>query len=129
MSVASQNEGKKWVQTGLAVACITLGYVLISLLQKVGDWFLLEAKIPYYGFGAQALGVVGALATYVYVLKNPVSSTFLNDVFQELLKVVWPDKNQTWRHTLSVMILVTILGFVFGFFDFGANYLLSLINS
>jgi preprotein translocase SecE subunit len=59
---------------------------------------------------------------------NPKSSEFLSLVYQELVKVVWPDKNQTWKHTVVIMIAVTIMGFIFGFFDFGANFLLGLVN-
>jgi preprotein translocase subunit SecE len=74
------------------------------------------------------LSVVIALATYIVVLKNPTSSDFLANVYQEVIKVVWPDSQQTWRHTFVILIAVTIFGFIFGFFDFGANYLLGLVN-
>ncbi len=128
MAVTSNNEGKKWIQASLAVACIFLGYIIISFLEKMAEWLLLESKIPYYFVISQALGVIIGLVAYVTVLKNPVSSVFLSDVYQEMIKVVWPDKNQTWKYTVIIMISVTIMGFVFGFFDFGANFLLGLIN-
>lgn len=128
MAVTSNNEGKKWIQASLAVACIFLGYIIISFLEKMAEWLLLESKIPYYFAISQALGVLVGLTAYVVVLKNPVSSVFLSDVYQEMIKVVWPDKNQTWKYTVIIMIGVTIMGFVFGFFDFGANFLLGLIN-
>ncbi|MCE3013144.1 MAG: preprotein translocase subunit SecE [Proteobacteria bacterium] len=128
MAVTSNNEGKKWIQASLAVACIFLGYIIISFLEKMSEWLLLESKIPYYFVISQALGVIIGLVAYVTVLKNPVSSVFLSDVYQEMVKVVWPDKNQTWKYTVIIMISVTIMGFVFGFFDFGANFLLGLIN-
>lgn len=128
MSVTSTNEGKKWIQASLALSCIFLGYVVVSFLEKMAEWFLLEAKIPYFFGISQGLGVIAGLATYVVVLRNPKTATFLDEVFQELLKVVWPDRNQTWKYTVMIMIGVTIMGFVFGFFDFGANFLLGLIN-
>lgn len=128
MAVTSNNEGKKWIQASLAVACIFLGYIIISFLEKMAEWLLLESKIPYYFAISQALGVLVGLTTYIVILKNPVSSVFLSDVYQEMIKVVWPDKNQTWKYTVIIMIGVTIMGFVFGFFDFGANFLLGLIN-
>ena len=128
MAVTSNNEGKKWIQASLAVACIFLGYIIISFLEKMSEWLLLESKIPYYFAISQALGVLVGLVAYIVVLKNPVSSVFLSDVYQKMIKVVWPDKNQTWKYTVIIMIGVTIMGFVFGFFDFGANFLLGLIN-
>jgi len=128
MSVASENEGKKWIQASLAVACIFFGYVITAFFSWMSERFVLEAKIPYFSVMTQAFGVIVGLAAFIIVLKNPKSSSFLEDVYKELLKVVWPDRNQTWKYTIVIMILVTIMGFVFGLFDLGANFLLGLIN-
>jgi len=128
MAVASNNEGKKWIQTSVAVLCVLLGYVLVNFFEKLGEWFVLESIIPYYYAISQVISVVIALITYVVIMVNPKSSQFLSLVYQEMMKVVWPDKNQTWKHTVVIMIAVTIMGFIFGFFDFGANFLLGLVN-
>lgn len=128
MTVASNDEGKKWIQATIALVCILLGYVLISFFEKMAEWFSLETVVPYFFGISQAVSVVIGLTTYLVVMKNPKSSEFLANVYEEVLKVVWPDSNQTWRHTFVIMVVVTIMGFVFGFFDFGANYLLSLVN-
>ena len=128
MSVASNDEGKKWIQTTVALVCILLVYVLISFFEKLAEWFALETVVPYYFGITQLVSVVAGLATYIVIFKNPKSSEFLTNVYQEVMKVVWPDKQQTWRHTFVIMIAVCIMGFVFGFFDFGANFLLGLVN-
>jgi preprotein translocase subunit SecE len=128
MSVASNDEGKKWIQTTVAVTCIMLVYVLISFFEKLAEWFALETMVPYYFGITQFVSVVLGLVAYIMVFKNSKSSEFLTNVYQEVVKVVWPDKQQTWRHTIVIMIAVTIMGFVFGFFDFGANFLLGLVN-
>ncbi len=128
MSVASNDEGKKWIQTTVAIACILFTYVLISFFEKMAEWFALETKIPYFFGITQVASVLIGLATYIAIFKNPKSSEFLTNVYQEVMKVVWPDRQQTWRHTFVIMVAVTIMGFVFGFFDFGANFLLGLVN-
>lgn len=128
MSVASNDEGKKWIQTTVAIACILLTYVLISFFEKMAEWFALETKIPYFFGITQVASVLIGLITYIAIFKNPKSSEFLTNVYQEVMKVVWPDRQQTWRHTFVIMVAVTIMGFVFGFFDFGANFLLGLVN-
>jgi preprotein translocase subunit SecE len=128
MAVASNEEGKKWIQATVAVVCILVGYVLISFFEKLAEWFALESMIPYFYVVTQALSVVLALVAYIVIMKNPKSADFLSNVYQEVLKVVWPDSQQTWRHTFVIMVAVTIFGFIFGFFDFGANYLLGLVN-
>jgi preprotein translocase subunit SecE len=128
MTVTSNDEGKKWIQAIVAVVCILAGYVLISFFEKIAEWFALETMVPYYFAITQVVSVVMALATYIVVMRNARSSEFLFNVYQEVLKVVWPDSQQTWRHTFVILIVVTIFGFIFGFFDFGANYLLGLVN-
>jgi preprotein translocase subunit SecE len=128
MAVASNDDGKKWIQTSVALVCILTGYVLISFFEKLADWFALETMIPYFYAATQVLSVIIALLVFVTIMKNPKSSDFLSNVYQEVMKVVWPDRQQTWRHTFVILIAVTIFGFIFGFFDFGANYLLGLVN-
>lgn len=128
MAVASNQDGKKWIQTSVALFCILSGYVLISFFEKLAEWFPLESVVPYFFAGTQVLSVAIALIAYSVIIRNSKSSEFLGNVYQEVVKVVWPDRQQTWRHTFVIMIMVTIFGFVFGFFDFGANYLLSLVN-
>jgi preprotein translocase SecE subunit len=128
MAVASNEEGKKWIQASVAVSCILLGYVLINFFEKMAEWFALETMIPYFYAVTQGISVVAALAVYIVIMKNPKSDEFLSSVYNEIMKVVWPDSSQTWRHTFVIMVAVTIMGFVFGFFDFGANFLLGLVN-
>ena len=128
MSVSVSREGKKWIQTSVALTCIFLGYIFIAFFQQLGDWFALEAKIPFYLAVTQVISVLIALGAYVYTLKNPQTSEFLEAVFHEIVKVVWPNTSQTWRYTVVIMIGVTIAGTVLWFFDFGAKYLLTLIN-
>lgn len=128
MAVASNSEGKKWIQTSVALVSILLGYVLINFFEKMGEWFVLESVIPYYHAISQAVSVIIGLITYIVIMVNPKTSEFLSLVYQEMMKVVWPDRNQTWKHTVVIMIGVTIMGFIFGMFDFGANFLLGLVN-
>jgi len=128
MSVASNDDGKKWIQTSVALTCILLVYVLISFFEKLAEWFALETMVPYYFGISQFVSVLIGLVAYIVVFKNTTSSEFLANVYQEAIKVVWPDKQQTWRHTFVIMVAVTIMGFIFGFFDFGANFLLGLVN-
>jgi preprotein translocase subunit SecE len=128
MSTTSQNEGKKWIQTSVAITCMLLGYILIAFFETLGEWFELESKVKSYMLISQVLAVLMSLGVFVYIMKNPKTSSFLAEVYQETIKVVFPDKNETVRHTIGIMIGVGIVGFMLGFFDFTASYLLSLIN-
>lgn len=128
MSISSQNEGKKWINAGVAVVAILLAYVIWSFFLQLGEWFELESKIKYFTAIAQIISGGIGLATFAALVLNQKSSAFLTEVYGELLKVVWPDRNQTSRHTVGIMVAVAFIGFVFSLFDFGANKLLSLLH-
>lgn len=128
MSAKTQADAKKWVQASVAIVCLIFAYVLISFFNQMGEWFELESHIKHFSLVAQGISVVLALAVFIVIIRHPVSSTFLAEVYEEAIKVVWPDKNETVKHTVGVMIAVTIVGFILGFFDFAAGYFLSLLN-
>ena len=128
MSTSVQDDGKKWIQTSVAITCLILVYVLISFTATLSEWFDLESKVPFYTAGSQILSVLISLGVFVYIMKNKVTSTFLAEVYQEAIKVVWPNKNETVRHTIGIMIGVGIVGFILGVFDFIAVWLLKLIH-
>ena len=129
MSVASKkDDGKKWIQTSVAIACMTLAYVLMSFFETLSEWFDLESKVPYFGAGQQVFSVLIALGVFAYIMKTPQTSNFLQEVYHEVMKVVWPDRLQTNQQTIVIMIAVTIVGFILGFFDWMAGVLLNLIR-
>jgi len=128
MSSTMKDDGTKWIQTSVTVCCLLLSYILIRFFGQLGEWFDLESKITQYLIISQVVAVLFSLGVFIYVMKNPVISTFLKEVYQEAIKVVWPDKNETVKHTIGIMIGVTIVGFLLGLFDFVATWLLSLIH-
>jgi len=122
------DNGKKWIQTSVAILCMIIVYVLIQFFTQMGEWFQLESKVPYYIAATQFVSVLIALGTFLYIVNNDQTRTFLDEVFQETMKVVWPDKNDTVRHTVGIMIGVTIVGTLLAVFDIAATWLLSLIS-
>jgi preprotein translocase subunit SecE len=127
MSLATKDNGKKWIQASVAVTCILLGYVVNSFFVQLSEWFELETKIKNFIYAAQGLSVLIGFGVFVYIMKNEKTSTFLNEVYAEAIKVIWPDKTDTNKQTIVIMIGVTIVGFILGFFDILSSWLLSLI--
>lgn len=128
MSSVANDSGKKWIQSGVALLCMILIYVFIQFFTQMGEWFELESKIPYFMGISQLIAVLISLSTFIYILKNSKTSIFLEEVYQEAIKVVWPNKNDTIKHTIGIMIGVTIVGTLLAIFDLAATWLLSLIN-
>ena len=128
MSIIKSEDSKKWINAFIAVVAILAGFITIRFVGQMGEWFDLESKIGQYMMMTQVISVLISLGTFIYIMKNPKISTFMTDVYQEAIKVVWPDKNETVKHTIAIMIGVTIVGFILGIFDFVSTWLLSLIQ-
>jgi preprotein translocase subunit SecE len=50
---------------------------------------------------------------------------FLNEVKEELIKVTWPNREQTIRYTVLVVIVAVAVGLFLG----GLDYILTLITA
>lgn len=128
MSTFSGRNSRKWIQTSVAIVCIITGYILIQFFATMGELFVLEAKVPYYTLIYKLTSVVIGLALFITIMKHPKTSSFLSQVYTEVTKVVWPDKNMTAKHTVGVMIGVSIVGFILGFVDFVSRWGLSFFQ-
>ena len=125
---AVKDNGKKWIQTSVAIGCMLIVYILIKFFTQMGEWFELESKIKFYMAITQVVSVIFSFGVFMYIIKNPKTSTFLDEVYHEAIKVVWPDKSDTVRHTIGIMIGVSIVGTLLAVFDVAAAWLLSLIS-
>ncbi len=117
----------KWLNASVAITCVILLFLCIRFFKVIGEWFELEVQFGSYTVVSQAASVLIALASFIYIQKNQKVSTFLKDSFTEVIKVVFPDRNETLSMTWKVMILVTICGFLLGVFDYASTWFLSLL--
>jgi len=117
----------KWLNASVAITCVILLFLLIRFFKQIGEWFELEVQFGSYAVASQVVSVLIAIGTFFYIQTNPRISTFLKDSFTEVVKVVFPDRNETLSMTWKVMILVTICGFLLGVFDYAATWFLSLL--
>jgi preprotein translocase SecE subunit len=125
-SSVQELDGKKWIQTFLVIMAAMEVYILINFFQTLNGWFELESYIKSYKLITEVLSVLISLATFIYVLKHKVAYTYLSDVFSEATKVIWPNQSETFKSTIIIMILVTIIGTILWFFDLLGTGFLSL---
>ncbi len=123
--IADNNDGRKWIYGGLALGCFFLFQILYRFFLQLGDWFELEVKIANFMIVAQMVAIAFSALAFLIVIKHKTSSRFLVETYNEMIKVVFPDRSETFRTTLVVMVLVTIVGFILGMFDMGAGWVLS----
>ena len=105
-----------------------ISYILIVFFETIPDVtkFDVEVFVPHYELVSKVISVFLGATIFFLMLRIKKSSEFLNEVYSELSKVMWPEAPLTSKHTIGVLIGVTIVGFLLGFFDFSARFLLNL---
>lgn len=118
MSLLKSEDGQKWINSFVAIISIIVGFISIRLAGQLGEWFDLEAKINNFVLVAQGFGVVMGLAIFVLLVKNKQAVAHMQEVYSELLKVVWPDKDTVVKVTFGIVVALIILSSIFVGVDF-----------
>ena len=108
---------QKWVNLGLLLATAIVFYVVVQLVGLVWDWFRLPLMdgwpvAPYVLVSFVIAAVVGVLAR-----RHETANTFLNEVTVELMKVTWPNRNETMASAGVVVVLTIIAALILLLFD------------
>ena len=127
MSVLKSEDAKKWINSFMAICCVILCYTVIAFWGQLGEWFDLEAKIKHFEGVGQGIGILSGLSAFIFLAKNRASSTLMHEVFEELTKVVWPDRETVVRITIIVIIGVSVLSSIFVGVDYIFRQLLEQI--
>lgn len=127
MSIIKAEDSKKWINFFIALISMLCGYLTIQFLGQMGEWFDLEARIPFFRGVVQGAGIVIGLAVFLVVKANGQAQEHLNEVYSELVKVIWPDSDSVVKSTVGILIGLAILSGIFVMVDFGFRELLNLI--
>jgi preprotein translocase subunit SecE len=127
MSIIKSEDSKKWINAFIAINALLLGYVVIRFIETLGEWFDLEAKIGNFLAFSQGLGVLSGLVAFIVIYKNKKWITYLDEVYGELLKVIWPERDSVVKATIGIIIGVSIASGLFVLVDFIFQKLLGLI--
>ena len=127
MPALREVDSKKWINALVAIGALILANVLISFLHQISEWTDLEAKVENFSMIAQMVGIGVGVSSFIIILKHKQTYKYLGEVYEELLKVIWPDKDSTLRLTFSIVIGVAISAVFLGLIDFGIKELLGLL--
>ena len=127
MSIIKSEDSSKWINGLVIVAAVLSGFVVTRFVDQLGAWFDLEAKISSFSILSQGIGVLSGILVFVVVLKNNSSSSYLKDVYSELVKVVWPSRDTTTKMTIGIAIALVVVAGIFVFVDFLFKYILSFV--
>lgn len=127
MSLIKSEDSKKWINSFVAVCAILSGYVTIQFTEQMGAWFDLEAKVPYFLGVAQGVGIVLGLVVFMVARSHRSSKKYMEEVYNELVKVIWPDSESVVKSTIGILIGLTIVSLVFVSVDFLFRKALELV--
>jgi len=101
---------------GAAILGLTFRSATIAGLALAGSPdTMLAGTIPLSTLVGIAIGVL----SFFIVLRNREAVVFTDDVWVELFKVKWPDREETQNSTLIVVVSTVILAGSLAFFDWG----------
>ena len=104
---------ERWIQFAYITFALALFWLYDHLIVATWEIFA-DSDGTIASAGAAILALVTALVAY----RHPKASKFSNEVAEELSKVVWPSREETWQQTLVVLALSAIAAIIFGIFDF-----------
>ena len=109
MSIIKAEDNKKWINFFVALISMLCGYLVIKFLGQMGEWFDLEARISYFIGVSQGIGILLGLSVFLIVKKNETARDHLDEVYSELVKVIWPDSESVVKSTIGILIGLSIL--------------------
>jgi len=118
MSLIKAEDNQKWINFFVVIISALSGFLFIRFLGQMGEWFDLEARIPYFLGVSQGAGIVLGLIIFIVIQKNRNSKEHLNEVYSELVKVIWPDSESVVKSTIGILIGLTILSCIFVSVDY-----------
>tara|TARA_Y100000296_G_C5034270_1_gene186460 strand:- start:122 stop:508 length:387 start_codon:yes stop_codon:yes gene_type:complete len=127
MSLIKSEDNKKWINFFVMAVSVLCIYLFIRFSAQMGEWFDLEAKIPSFHIVTQVLGIVVGLVIFLTVQKNEKASRHLNEVYAELVKVIWPDSESVAKATVGIVIGLTLLSGLFVGVDYLFRTILNMI--
>lgn len=126
-AIIKTGDEKKWINAFVAIASVIIGYIMIRFTQQLGEWFDLESKISHFMTMTQGLGVLSGITTFLVIIKSKKYSTYLHEVYGELVKVVWPNKDAIIKLTVGIVIALSIISGILVLIDYIFRKLLSFV--
>jgi preprotein translocase subunit SecE len=127
MSLVKSEDKTKWINSFVAICSGISTYIVIRFLGQMSEWFDLEAKISNFQYVTQGVGILFGLGIFLAVVKNAKAMGHMSEVYAELVKVIWPDRETVVKHTIGIIIGLVIISSIFVGVDSGFRWLLSLI--
>jgi len=118
MSIIKSEDSNKWINALVILFSAVVGFLTKRFVDQLAVWFDLETKVSNIAYVSQVLGVVVAISLFAYIVKSAKTSSYLNEVYDELVRVVWPTKDATMKITIGLVVALVIVAGIFVSVDF-----------
>ncbi|MBN1114701.1 MAG: preprotein translocase subunit SecE [Oligoflexia bacterium] len=118
---------KKILSLVFLVCAALVWFLSTRLLFYVSGYFQLMEGYSWSLLVNRIVPVILGIITYVVLYRITKIKEYAVEVINEVKKVVWPGKKETWGATVVVIIAVIVSGIVLGIFDWVSSSLLRLI--
>ena len=112
------NPYKQWIDLGLLLATLILGYLLGNVLEIGWVALNLPFKEDWPIQWPEIIGYLISFLVLVIIRRNDSVTAFLNEVALETSKVVWPTPKETGLSTVVIIVMVGVAALLLYVFDF-----------
>ncbi len=127
MSLIKIEDKQKWINAFMIIAAVFAGYIANSFVYQLSDWFDLDARVQGFKVLPYAVALLAGVGTFLILRFRKEVGQHLDEVYTELVKVIWPDRDSTFKVTIGIMIAVAIVSALLVLVDFVVNQVLNLI--
>lgn len=127
MSILKVEDEKKWINAFVVICAGIVGYIFIRFSLQMGEWFDLESKISHFTKVTHITGVFVGFGFFTFMYKSKSNVKYLTEVYGELVKVVWPNKDATVKLTVGIVIALAIVSGILVLIDYFFRFVLSFI--
>jgi preprotein translocase SecE subunit len=122
-----ENNRQKWVNLSFVATSLLLAYVMYVLAMKFSVVFDVEGRVRSLDKILLVGSVVVGLAAFFGLSKSGTANSFISETVTEVAKVSWPERDETLKGTVAVLIAVTISGVLLWAVDNLWIYLIGLM--
>jgi preprotein translocase subunit SecE len=117
-NVSTASSGADYAKYALAIALVIGGIFAYTYFTQLHS--VLRGLIAFAGI------LLGA-AVFAFTTKGLALRDFFSEALFELRKVVWPTKQEAWKVTWVVMVVVVIVSLILWLFDVVISKLITLL--
>ncbi len=103
---------QRWVQFAFIAGALALFWLFDHVIIAIWEVFA-DSDSTLASAGAAILAIVVSSALY----RSPKVSKFANEVAEELARVKWPTREETWNQTMIVLVVSVVAAIILGVFD------------